>query len=81
MYKRTTFEEVSAQKRIKGRVLNTLEFDKITGRLVEYAHTEYGRELCQALKPTSEYDEVVKSLDETYEVFMYINKVLFYGNE
>lgn len=74
MYKRTTFEEVSAQKKIKGRVLNTLEFDKITGRLVDLAHTEYGRELCQTLQPTSDYEEVSKSLDETYEVFMYINK-------
>ena len=74
MYQRSTFEEVSARKRIKGRVLKTLEFDKIIGQLEEMAHTVYGRELCSELCPTSDHDEVSSSLDETYEVFTYINK-------
>ena len=74
MYQRTTFEEANARKRIKGRVLKTLEFDKIIGQLEEKAHTVYGREICADLCPTTDKDEVSSSLNETYEVFTYINK-------
>jgi len=74
MYQRSTFEEANARKKIKGRVLKTLEFDKIIGQLEDKAHTVYGRELCAELTPTSDYDEVKASLDETGEVFTYINK-------
>ena len=74
MYQRSTFEEVSARKKIRGRVLKTLEFDKIIGQLEDKAHTVYGRELCSDLCPTVDYDEVKTTLDETGEVFAYINK-------
>lgn len=74
MYQRTTFEEASARKKITGRVLATLEFDKITGRLEEEAHTVFGRELCASLLPTSDAGECEASLSETYETFMYINR-------
>ncbi|MBR2522901.1 MAG: endonuclease MutS2 [Clostridiales bacterium] len=74
MFKRTTFEEERAGKKIKGRVLTTLEFDKIASRLEEKAHTVFGRELCLSLCPISDYDEVKQTLSETDETFRYINK-------
>ncbi len=74
MYQRTTFEEMSARRKITGRVLATLEFDKITSHLAEMAHTVYGRELCSSLLPTSDAEECEKALNETYETFMYINR-------
>lgn len=77
MYKRTTFEEESARKRIKGRVLVTLEFDKIRQRLEECSRTVYGRELCVEITPTSDYDEVNEELTETNETFTYISKYGF----
>ena len=77
MYKRTTFEDESARKRIKGRVLVTLEFDKIRQRLEECSRSVYGRELCVEITPTSDYDEVNEELKETYETFTYISKYGF----
>ncbi|SCW59783.1 DNA mismatch repair protein MutS2 [Ruminococcaceae bacterium YRB3002] len=74
MYKRTTFEEASAAKKIKGRVLTTLDFDKIVAMLEDKAATVYGREICSALCPTTDPEEIRISLNETYEVFCYINR-------
>jgi hypothetical protein len=36
MYKYTTFEEEAERKKIRGRVLTVLEFDKIKEKLLEW---------------------------------------------
>ena len=74
MYQRTSFEEIRARKQIKGRVLSTLEFDKIIAKLNDKAHTVYGHELCGELLPIADTDEVDGMLSETEEVCSYINR-------
>ena len=66
MYQRTSFEEIRARKQIKGRVLSTLEFDKILGKLNDKAHTIYGHELCMELCPIADFDEVDGMLRDVY---------------
>ena len=43
MYKYLTFEEEARRNQIKGRVLITLEFDKIVNELIGYARTSFGK--------------------------------------
>ncbi len=74
MYKYTTFEEEAERKKIKGRVLKVLEFDKVASKLEEYARTSYGRSLIVELFPTTDYAFVNEALNDTYEAFTYINK-------
>lgn len=74
MYRYTTFEEEENRKKIRGRVLSVLEFDKIRTRLFEHAHTCYGRELVNDLVPTTDYDVVKETLNDTAEAYSYINK-------
>lgn len=74
MYKYTTFEDEEKRKKIKGRVLRVLEFDKIISALEKYARTDYGRALSRELVPTTDIAAVNEALNETYEVFTYINK-------
>ena len=74
MYQRTSFEEIRARKQIKGRVLSTLEFDKIIAKLDDKAHTIYGHELCMELCPIADIDEAEQMLSETEEVYSYINR-------
>ncbi len=74
MYKYTTFEEEAERKKIKGRVLKVLEYDKIASKLEEYARTSYGRSLIVELFPTTDYAFVNEALNDTYEAFTFINK-------
>ena len=74
MYRYTTFEEEEQRKRIKGRVLSVLEFDRITDELTEMARTPYGRELAKNLVPTTSYATVSETLNDTEEAFTYVNK-------
>ncbi|MBR6879583.1 MAG: endonuclease MutS2 [Clostridiales bacterium] len=74
MYKYTTFEEEARRKMIKGRVLSVLEFDKIISELKEKARTPYGGELAGSLLPTTSFEMVNESLEDTYEAYTYINK-------
>ena len=77
MYKYTTFEEELERKKIRGRVLSVLEFDKIKEKLVSFTRTSYGRSLASQTFPTTDYDTVKESLQDTYEVYSYVNR---YGN-
>ena len=74
MYKYTTFEEEAERKKIRGRVLSVLEFDKVINELKEMARTPYGRGLAEALVPTTDPSVVAESLRDTEEAFTYINK-------
>lgn len=74
MYTYSTFEEESRKRKIKGRVLQILEFDRIIEKLSTYTSTAYGLPVAQELVPTTDEDEVKRTLDETDEAFIYINK-------
>lgn len=74
MYKYTTFEEEAERKKIRGRVLTVLEFDKIKEKLLELTRTSYGRSLTSSAFPTTDPEVVKESLEDTYEAFTYISK-------
>ena len=74
MYRYTTFEEEAERKKIRGRVLSVLEFDKVINELTGLARTPYGRGLAEALVPTTDHSVVTESLSDTEEAFTYINK-------
>lgn len=74
MYKYTTFEEEAERKKIKGRVLSVLEFDKVKEKLIAFTRTSYGRSLASNAFPTTDPDIVAESLEDTFEVYTYINK-------
>ncbi len=74
MYKYTTFEEEAERKKIRGRVLTVLEFDKVKEKLLELTRTSYGRSLTSSAFPTTDPDVVKESLEDTYEAYTYISK-------
>lgn len=74
MYKYTTFEEEAERKKIRGRVLSVLEFDKVKDMLLELTRTSYGRSLASSLFPTTDPDVVKESLEDTYEAFTFVSK-------
>ena len=74
MYKYTTFEEEAERKKIKGRVLSVLEFDKVKQKLIAFTRTSYGRSLASDAFPTTDAAVVKESLEDTFEVYTYINK-------
>ena len=47
------------------KVLHTLEYDKIISLLTDKASSEPGRELCRALKPCTDLDEIKQAQQET----------------
>ena len=62
MYEFLSFEESLERKKIRGRVLNTLEFTKIRDSVTSKARTSYGRELCRDMAPVCDIDHVTKEL-------------------
>ena len=74
MYKYTTFEEEAERKKIRGRVLSVLEFDKVKDMLLELTRTSYGRSLASSVFPTTDPDVVKESLEDTYEAFIFMSK-------
>ncbi len=74
MYKYTTFEEEAERKKIRGRVLSVLEFDKVKDMLLELTRTSYGRSLASSVFPTTDPDVVKESLEDTYEAFTFMSK-------
>ena len=74
MYKYTTFEEEAERKKIRGRVLKVLEFDKVKDKLLELTRTSYGRSLASSVFPTTDPSVVKESLEDTYEAFTFISK-------
>jgi DNA mismatch repair protein MutS2 len=47
------------------KALKTLEYHKITAKLMEYATCDSGKELCRTLVPSTDYHEIVLSQSET----------------
>jgi DNA mismatch repair protein MutS2 len=54
--------------------LKTLEFDKIISEIKEYAQTNRGKKLVEAISPTNESLRIEKSLDETEHALKIINR-------
>lgn len=67
----TSFEEDTESRRIKGKELKTLEFDKIRERLTSLAKSAYGRELCESLYPSGDFDEVKVRCVETRDTLQF----------
>lgn len=62
MYEFMSFEDSLERKKIRGRVLNTLEFNKIREAVTAKARTRYGRELCADMAPCCDIDYVTGEL-------------------
>ena len=62
MYEFMSFEDSLERKKIRGRVLNTLEFNKIREAVTSKARTQYGRELCADMAPCCDVDYVTSEL-------------------
>ena len=62
MYEYLSFEDSLERKKIRGRVLNTLEFTKIREAVTSKARTQYGRELCSDMVPCCDLDYVSREL-------------------
>ena len=41
------------------KALKTLEYDKIIAQLADFAASQPGKALCQQLKPSSDYEEIL----------------------
>jgi DNA mismatch repair protein MutS2 len=67
----TSFEEDIEKRWIKGKELKTLEFDKIRERLTSHAKSAYGRELCESLYPSGDFDEVSRRCTETQDTMRF----------
>ena len=72
MYEFLSFEESLERKKIRGRVLNTLEFNKIRDSVAAKARTSYGRELCEEMAPCCDVDYVTKELSCTKQAMEHI---------
>lgn len=69
-----SFEEEAEGYLIKGKVLDTLEFNKIKSRLTEMARSPYGKEACAELFPTGDYDAVTSRMRETQDTVDYFGR-------
>ncbi len=56
------------------RSLHVLEYDKIVQRLARLAHSQPGRERCQAIRPRSDYDQALRLQDETADALDWLMK-------
>ena len=72
MYEFLSFEESLEKKKIRGRVLNTLEFNKIRDSVAAKARTPYGRELCEDMAPCCDVDYVTRELSYTRQAMDHI---------
>lgn len=72
MYEFLSFEESLERKKIRGRVLNTLEFNKIRDSVTAKARTSYGRELCADMAPCCDVEYVTKELSCTKQAMEHI---------
>ena len=62
MYEFMSFDESLERKKIRGRVLKTLEFNKIRDSVAAKARTSYGRELCNDMVPCCDIDYVTSEI-------------------
>ena len=72
MYEFLSFEESLERKKIRGRVLNTLEFTKIRDAVASKARTSYGREFLEDMAPCCDVDYVASELSCTKQAMEHI---------
>lgn len=59
---------------MNNKALRILEFHKITEELTRYASSETGKNRCRKLRPSSNYDEIVRWQEETRDALTRIYK-------
>ena len=62
MYEYLTTDEELERRKIRGRVLSTLEFNKIRDKVISKARTAYGKKLCEDMVPCTDYAYVEENL-------------------
>ena len=67
MYEYMTFDEQLDKRKIRGRVLETLEFTKIRDKVIAEARTAYGKKLCEEMTPCCDENYVRDGLEWTRE--------------
>ncbi len=72
MYEYMSFEDSLERKKIRGRVLNTLEFNKIRETVTSKARTAYGRELVENMAPCCDLEYVTQELSCTRQAMDHI---------
>ena len=72
MYEFMSFDESLERKKIRGRVLKTLEFNKIRDSVAAKARTSYGRELCSDMVPCCDIDYVTSELSSARQAMDHI---------
>ncbi len=69
-----SFEEEADGYLIKGKVLDTLEFNKIKSRLIDLARSPYGKEVCDSLFPSGDYNTVFERMRETFDTLDFFGR-------
>lgn len=72
MYEYLTTDEELERRKIRGRVLQTLEFNKIRDKVTSKARTAYGKKLCEDMVPCTDYAYVEENLSWTSEAMTHI---------
>lgn len=72
MYEFLSFEDSLERKKIRGRVLMTLEFNKIRDAVTSKARTSYGRELCENMAPCCDAEYVTSELSHSRQAMDHI---------
>lgn len=72
MYEFLSFEDSLERKKIRGRVLKTLEFNKIRDTVTAKARTTYGRELCNDMAPCCDLEYVTNELSRSRQAMDHI---------
>ncbi len=72
MYEYLTTDEELERRKIRGRVLSTLEFNKIRDKVISKARTAYGKKLCEDMVPCTDYAYVEENLAWTNEAMTHI---------
>ncbi len=77
MYEYLTTDEELERRKIRGRVLSVLEFNKIRDKVTSKARTEYGKKLCADMAPCTDFAYVKENLSWTGEAMTHIMR---FGN-
>ncbi len=72
MYEYLTTDEELERRMIRGRVLETLEFNKIRDKVSSKARTAYGKKICADIAPCTDYGYVEENLAWTGEAMTHI---------
>lgn len=72
MYEYLTTDEELERRKIRGRVLSTLEFNKIRDKVTAKARTAYGKKICEDMAPCTDYAYVEENLAWTSEAMTHI---------